>query len=100
VVTVATAEAPEPQPVAGPIRRINRASKLDEPNQPGNQRPATSPLGPRNQRRLPVLSEEDRAAIRATVAALQPLSDEQISGVCEVIVAARQRWHRHDHTAS
>jgi hypothetical protein len=47
-----------------------------------------------------VLSEEDRAAIRAAMAALEPMSDEQITGVCEVIIAARQRWHRHDNHTS
>jgi hypothetical protein len=37
------------------------------------------------------LTDEDRAAIHAAVAALPPLTDEQIDALCEVIIAARKR---------
>jgi hypothetical protein len=37
------------------------------------------------------LNDEDRAAIRAAVAALPPLTDEQIDALCEIIIAARKR---------
>ena len=45
-------------------------------------------------RRAPpwTLTDEDRAAIRAAVAALPPLTDE----LCDVIIAARKRWQRED----
>jgi len=39
---------------------------------------------------------EDRAAIRAAVAALPPLTDEQADALCDVIIAARKRWQRED----
>jgi hypothetical protein len=42
------------------------------------------------------MSEDNRAAVRAAVLALAPLSDEQIAGVCEVITNSRQRWHHLD----
>jgi hypothetical protein len=47
-------------------------------------------------RKGPGLSEADRAAVRAAVAALKPMSDDQIADVCEVITASRQRWRRED----
>jgi hypothetical protein len=40
------------------------------------------------------LTDEDRAAIRAAVAALPPLTDEQIDSLCEIIAAARKRRQR------
>jgi hypothetical protein len=40
------------------------------------------------------LSDKEREAIRAAVLALPPLTDEQIDGLCEVIVTARERWAR------
>jgi hypothetical protein len=40
------------------------------------------------------LTDEDRAAIHAAVAALPPLTDEQIDALCEVIIAARKRRQR------
>jgi hypothetical protein len=45
----------------------------------------------------PGLSEQDRATIRAAVAALDPLTDEQIAAVCEVITTSRIRWRREAH---
>jgi hypothetical protein len=42
------------------------------------------------------LSARQRAAIRAAIAALPPMSNEQVDSVCEVIVTARERWHRDD----
>jgi hypothetical protein len=42
------------------------------------------------------LSEAQRAAIVAAVLELPPMADEQVDGVCEVIVAARARWRRED----
>jgi hypothetical protein len=44
------------------------------------------------------LSASERAAIRAAVLALDPMSDDQIAGVCEVIVTSRARWRRDDTT--
>jgi hypothetical protein len=43
------------------------------------------------------LSEQQRATIRAAIAALPPMSNEQVDSVCEVIIAARERWRREDH---
>jgi hypothetical protein len=43
-----------------------------------------------------VLSEAQRAAIAAAVAALPPMTEEQVDAVCEVIVTARARWRRTD----
>lgn len=40
------------------------------------------------------LTDEDRTAIRAAVAALPPLTDEQIDALCEIIIAARKRRQR------
>jgi hypothetical protein len=40
------------------------------------------------------LTDEDRAAIHAAVAALPPLTDEQIDALCEVMIAARKRRQR------
>jgi len=40
------------------------------------------------------LTDEDCAAIRAAVAALPPLTDEQIDALCEIIIAARKRRQR------
>jgi len=37
------------------------------------------------------LTDEDRAAIRATVVELPPLNDDQIDALCEIIIAARKR---------
>jgi hypothetical protein len=42
------------------------------------------------------LTDQDRAAIRAAVAALPPLTDEQVDALCDVIIAARKRWQRED----
>ena len=42
------------------------------------------------------LSEADRAAVAAAVAALPPITEAQADPVCEVIVYARQRWRRGD----
>jgi hypothetical protein len=44
------------------------------------------------------LSANERAAIRTAVLALDPMSDDQIAGVCEVIVTTRARWQRDDTT--
>jgi hypothetical protein len=41
------------------------------------------------------LTDEDRAAIRAAVTALPPLTDEQVEALCEIIIAARKRRQRH-----
>ena len=41
------------------------------------------------------LTEEDRAAIRAAVAALPPLTDDQVDALCEIIIAARKRRQHH-----
>lgn len=38
------------------------------------------------------LSAAQVARIQASVLALEPMSDEQIAGVCEVIATARRRW--------
>jgi hypothetical protein len=43
------------------------------------------------------LSEQQRAAIRAAIAALPPMTNDQVDSVCEVIVTARERWRREDH---
>jgi hypothetical protein len=40
------------------------------------------------------LSDEDRAVIRAGVAALPPPTDEQVDALCEIIIAARKRPER------
>jgi hypothetical protein len=40
------------------------------------------------------LTHEDRVAIHAAVAALPPLTDEQIDALCEIIIAARKRRQR------
>jgi hypothetical protein len=44
------------------------------------------------------LTEEDRAAIRAAVAKLPPLTDEQVDALCEIIIAARKRRERQANT--
>jgi hypothetical protein len=45
-----------------------------------------------------VLTEAQQDAIKAAVAALPPMTDQQVDAVCEVINAARARWRRHtDH---
>jgi hypothetical protein len=38
------------------------------------------------------LSAQDRAQIAAAVLALDPMDDEQITAVCEVITTSRVRW--------
>ena len=43
------------------------------------------------------LSNEDLAAVRAAVLALEPMTDEQIDAVCEVITVSRARWGRQPH---
>jgi hypothetical protein len=43
------------------------------------------------------LSNEELAVIRAAVLALEPMTDEQIEGVCEVIAVSRARWRRQPH---
>lgn len=51
-------------------------------------------LGTASERRRVVqwrLTDEDRAAICAAVAALPPLTDEQVDALCEIIIAARKR---------
>jgi hypothetical protein len=40
------------------------------------------------------LTDEERAAIRADVAALPPLTDEEIDALCDIIIAARKRRQR------
>ena len=40
------------------------------------------------------LTDDERAAIRAAVAALPPLTDEQVDALCEIIIAARNRRQR------
>jgi hypothetical protein len=40
------------------------------------------------------LTDQDRAAIRAAVLALPPLTDEQVDALCETIVATWARWSR------
>ena len=56
------------------------------------RRPEPAPPGPDagKPRRAPpwTLTNEDRAAIRAAVAALPPLTDEQADALCDVIIAA------------
>jgi hypothetical protein len=42
------------------------------------------------------LTDEDRTAIHAAVAALPPLTDEQVDALCDIIIAARKRWQRED----
>ena len=41
------------------------------------------------------LTDEDRTAIRAAVADLPPLTDEEVDALCEIIMAARKRRQRH-----
>jgi hypothetical protein len=43
------------------------------------------------------LSAQQRATIRAAIAALPPMTNDQVDSVCEVIVTARERWRREDH---
>ena len=38
------------------------------------------------------LSDEERAAVIAAVLALEPMTEEQIAAVCEVIAGGRARW--------
>jgi hypothetical protein len=40
------------------------------------------------------LTEEDRAAIRAAVAKLPPLTDHEVDALCEIIIAARKQRER------
>lgn len=56
-------------------------------------RPERPPDTANKHRRSPQwpLTDEDRKAIRAAVAALPPLTDEQIDALCEIIIAARKR---------
>lgn len=59
-------------------------------------RPQRPPDAVGKKRRSPhwKLTDEDRAAIRAAVAALPALTDEQIDALCEIIIAARKRRQR------
>lgn len=41
------------------------------------------------------LTDEDRAAIRAAVAQMPPLTDAEVDALCEIIMAARKRRQRH-----
>jgi hypothetical protein len=54
----------------------------------GHRRPGPSPL-----------TDADRKAIHAAVDALPPMTDEQIDGIAEVIIAARER-RRHTRPAN
>jgi hypothetical protein len=56
------------------------------------EQPPPRPHGPDE------LTDQDRAAIRAAVLALPPLTEEQIKEICEVIVNFRQRHPTHPHT--
>jgi hypothetical protein len=40
------------------------------------------------------LTDEDRTAIRAAVAEMAPLTDEEVDALCEIITAARKRRDR------
>jgi hypothetical protein len=42
------------------------------------------------------LTATERDQVKRSVMALPPLSEEQIAGICEVIIAARGRWQRND----
>jgi hypothetical protein len=69
------------------------AGKTEETSPPNRHRATTA----RNRPAGGVLTEADKATIRAAVLALPPLTDEQIDGICEVITVARHRWQREDH---
>jgi len=59
-----------------------------EPPQPDRDEPTTTA----DRRRRPgELTDTDRQAIRAAVAALPPLTDEQIDQLCAVILNARRQ---------
>jgi hypothetical protein len=58
-----------------------------EPGEPNKTPPVNLTAG------AGALSEQDRAAVVAAVLALEPMSDEQINAVCEVITTSRVRWN-------
>lgn len=39
-----------------------------------------------------IVTDEDRQQIRDAVRALPPMTDEQIDGICLVVVNAQKRW--------
>src|SRR5690606_12082409 len=77
-----TAHTAAPTP-ATPAGRVCGMSGRPARPAPGGRRPVG-------------LSDRDRARVRAAVLALDPLCDEQIAGVCEVITTSRDRWRRED----
>jgi len=80
----------------GSARTDRPTRRATVPRQPGPATVDTPDARPVTCGGGSVLSEADRAAVRAAVAALPPLTDEQVAGVCEVIVATRARWRRQD----
>ena len=91
----------EPHGVVGCERRGAPTGGADSPCascRPGLAGcPLRSPNRGRGARSRPgVLSEQQRAAIRAQVRALPPLTDGQVDGLCETILNARARWQQHD----
>ena len=89
----------EPHGVVGCERRGAPTGGADEPCASCRPGLAGCPLRSpdRGRRSRPgVLSEQERAAIRAQVRALPPLTDGQVDGLCEAILNARARWQQHD----
>ena len=97
------ARLPRPAPDRPQGARDTREEPARHAAEPGwmTRRPRPAPSRPDTEgkpRRAPpwTLTDEDRAAIRAAVAALPPLTDEQVDALCDVIIAARKRWQRED----
>jgi hypothetical protein len=57
-------------------------------NEPGAAVPAQRRASPGT------VTDDDRRLLHAAMQALPPMSDEQIDGICDVILNARERWHR------
>jgi hypothetical protein len=51
---------------------------------------------PTSDARPGVTTDRDREVLRAAMEALPPLTDEQVDGLCDVILNARQRWRQLD----
>jgi hypothetical protein len=91
---------PEPSPQTGTRKA---AAGRRQPRRAGGRTTVGRPEGGTSSTstgvpgRPSVLSDEQRAAVRAAVLGLDPLTDDQVAAVCEVIVAIRSKPGRDVH---
>ena len=68
-----------------PHKHAENTARKEDPN------PTMAPASRRTPPPTGALTDTDKAAIRAAVLALPPLTDDQVDGLCEVIINARTR---------